>query len=183
MHGALHRRPRGRDRPGFWTLIGEIFPPRARAAGPSASTAVNWLANFIVSLIFLPIAVVIGQGETFRIFAVIAALGWIFVGRFVPETKERDFTQVDADLQSWFGRHSPDRPNQRCAWAGTSRRHAPVVSDQFFPRGAGHLCLGGRLVCLQKVGQSGTPGAVAAIRRHRPGRRPDAAGRRCRSRV
>ncbi|QKG21404.1 sugar porter family MFS transporter [Actinomadura verrucosospora] len=93
--------------PVFWTLIGEIFPPRARAAGSSASTAVNWLANFVVSLIFLPIANVIGQGETFWIFAVIAAAGWVFVSRFVPETKERDFTQVDADLRSRFGRPAP----------------------------------------------------------------------------
>jgi MFS family permease len=95
--------------PVFWTLIGEIFPPRARAAGSSASTAVNWLANFVVSLIFLPIAGVIGQGETFWIFAVIAGLGWVFVARFVPETKERDFTEVDADLRSRFGRRAPAR--------------------------------------------------------------------------
>ncbi|MBD2898437.1 putative metabolite transport protein CsbC [Actinomadura sp. RB99] len=93
--------------PVFWTLIGEIFPPRARAAGSSASTAVNWLANFVVSLVFLPIATVIGQGETFWIFAVIAGLGWVFVSRFVPETKERDFTEVDADLRSRFGRRAP----------------------------------------------------------------------------
>ncbi|GAA2133141.1 sugar porter family MFS transporter [Actinomadura napierensis] len=93
--------------PVFWTLIGEIFPPRARAAGSSASTAVNWLANFVVSLIFLPIAGALGQGETFWIFAVIAALGWVFVGRFVPETKERDFTEVDAELRSRFGRRAP----------------------------------------------------------------------------
>ncbi|MDL4819342.1 sugar porter family MFS transporter [Actinomadura opuntiae] len=93
--------------PVFWTLIGEVFPPRARAAGSGASTAVNWLANFVVSLVFLPIAGAIGQGETFWIFAVIAALGWVFVGRFVPETKERDFTEVDADLRSRFGRRAP----------------------------------------------------------------------------
>ncbi|KAB2382893.1 sugar porter family MFS transporter [Actinomadura montaniterrae] len=93
--------------PVFWTLIGEIFPPRARAAGSSASTAVNWLANFVVSLVFLPIAGVLGQGETFWIFAVIAGLGWVFVSRFVPETKERDFTEVDADLRSRFGERAP----------------------------------------------------------------------------
>ncbi|MER6816390.1 sugar porter family MFS transporter [Spirillospora sp. NPDC000708] len=97
--------------PVFWTLIGEIFPPRARAAGSSASTAVNWLANFVVSLVFLPIATVIGQGETFWIFAVIAGLGWVFVSRFVPETKERDFTEVDADLRSRFGRRAPTSPD------------------------------------------------------------------------
>ncbi|TDD40503.1 sugar porter family MFS transporter [Actinomadura sp. KC06] len=91
--------------PVFWTLIGEIFPPRAHAAGSSASTAVNWASNFVVSLVFLPIAHAIGQGETFWIFGAISLLGLLFVARFVPETKGRDFEQVDADLQSRFGRH------------------------------------------------------------------------------
>ncbi|MFI6865153.1 sugar porter family MFS transporter, partial [Streptomyces sp. NPDC050421] len=36
--------------PVFWVLIGEIFPSSARAAGSSASTAVNWASNFVVSL-------------------------------------------------------------------------------------------------------------------------------------
>jgi MFS family permease len=61
--------------PVFWTLIGEIFPPSVRAEGSSASTAVNWIANFLVSLAFLPVAHLIGQGETFWIFAVIMLAG------------------------------------------------------------------------------------------------------------
>lgn len=52
----------------------------------------------------LPIANAIGQGETFWIFGAISLAGLLFVGRFVPETKARDYEQVDADLQSRFGR-------------------------------------------------------------------------------
>ncbi|MGW5665250.1 sugar porter family MFS transporter [Streptomyces sp. NPDC003758] len=90
--------------PVFWVLIGEIFPPPARAAGSSASTAVNWISNFVVSLVFLPVANVIGQGQTFWVFAAVCAFGLWFVSRYVPETRDRDFEQVDAALQTRFRR-------------------------------------------------------------------------------
>ncbi|GAA1798650.1 sugar porter family MFS transporter [Actinomadura chokoriensis] len=94
--------------PVFWAIIGEIFPGPARATGSSASTAVNWGANFAVSLLFLPIANAVGQGETFWIFGAIALAGLAFTARFVPETKGRDFDEVDADLLRRFGRRPPE---------------------------------------------------------------------------
>ncbi|QXJ24717.1 sugar porter family MFS transporter [Actinomadura graeca] len=89
--------------PVFWTLIGEIFPPSASATGASACTAVNWASNFTVSLVFLPAVGLIGEGETFWVFAAISMLGLLFTARFVPETKARGFAEVDRDLQSRFG--------------------------------------------------------------------------------
>ncbi|MCX4427044.1 sugar porter family MFS transporter [Streptomyces mirabilis] len=90
--------------PVFWVLIGELFPPAARAAGSSVSTTVNWASNFVVSLVFLPVVNAIGQGETFWVFAVVCAFGLWFVARYVPETRDRDFAQVDAALQARFNR-------------------------------------------------------------------------------
>ncbi|MBD0424555.1 sugar porter family MFS transporter [Streptomyces sp. TRM S81-3] len=90
--------------PVFWVLVGEVFPPSARAVGSSASTTVNWLSNFVVSQAFLPVAGAIGQGETFWLFGVICVAGLVFVGRFVPETKGRDYDEVDMELQARFGR-------------------------------------------------------------------------------
>lgn len=92
--------------PVFWTLIGEIFPPTVRAEGSSVSTAVNWVSNFLVSLAFLPLASAIGQGETFWIFAGICVLAFLFVSRFLPETRGRDAEQIEADLDRRFG-HTP----------------------------------------------------------------------------
>ncbi|WP_067455015.1 sugar porter family MFS transporter [Actinomadura macra] len=89
--------------PVFWTLIGEIFPPSASATGASACTAMNWASNFTVSLVFLPAVGLIGEGETFWVFGVISALGLLFTVRFVPETKARDFAEVDRDLHKRFG--------------------------------------------------------------------------------
>ncbi|GAB3457812.1 sugar porter family MFS transporter [Actinophytocola sediminis] len=93
--------------PVFWTLLGEIFPPSVRAKGSSVSTAVNWTANFVVSLAFLPLASLIGQGQTFWIFAVICALALLFVGRYLPETQGRDPEQIQQGLHARFGHGKP----------------------------------------------------------------------------
>ncbi|MGW0229584.1 sugar porter family MFS transporter [Actinopolymorpha singaporensis] len=98
--------------PVFWVLIGEIFPASAHAAGSSASTAVNWTSNFVVSLFFLPVVGLIGQGETFWVFAVVCLLGLMFVLRYVPETRNRDFAEIDAELQARAGRRPVSRTSQ-----------------------------------------------------------------------
>ncbi len=88
--------------PVFWVLIGEVFPTQARSAGSGASTAANWTANFIISLTFLPLVGWIGEGETFWLFGVVCVLGLMFVGRYVPETRDREFDEIDADLRKLF---------------------------------------------------------------------------------
>ncbi|MFE8935963.1 sugar porter family MFS transporter [Streptomyces sp. NPDC007872] len=93
--------------PVFWTLIGEIFPPSVRAEGSSLSTAVNWVSNFVVSLAFLPLAGLVGQGETFWIFAGICLLAFLFVSRYLPETRGRDPEQIEEALDARFP-HGPD---------------------------------------------------------------------------
>lgn len=90
--------------PVFWLLIAEIFPPIARAPGAGAATAVNWLANFLVGLLFLPVAAAIGNAPTFWIFAAVCALGFVFVHRYVPETKGRSFGEIDADVRERWRR-------------------------------------------------------------------------------
>lgn len=95
--------------PVFWTLIGEIFPPGVRAKGSSVSTAVNWIANFVVSLAFLPLATSLGQGQTFWIFAVICAVALVFVSRYLPETRDRDPEQIERALLARFGRRGATR--------------------------------------------------------------------------
>ncbi|WP_016827864.1 sugar porter family MFS transporter [Streptomyces viridosporus] len=84
--------------PVFWVLLGEIFPPAQRAEGSSAGATVNWLSNFVVSLLFLPLISAVGEGPTFWIFAVICVLGVAFVARWVPETRGRHIDEVGEDL-------------------------------------------------------------------------------------
>lgn len=95
--------------PVFWVLLGEVFPPRKRAQGAAAGSTTNWLANFVVSLLFLPVVAWIGQGETFFIFAFICLIGLAFVARRVPETRDRNYLEVEADLQSRWGPEREER--------------------------------------------------------------------------
>jgi len=92
--------------PVFWVLLGEIFPSQDRAAGVGAGSTANWTANFVVSLAFLPLVNAIGAGKTFWIFAAVCVLGIWFVEHFVPETRNRNFSEVDADLQNRW-QHRP----------------------------------------------------------------------------
>ncbi|MFC7220747.1 sugar porter family MFS transporter [Streptomyces polyrhachis] len=104
--------------PVFWTLIGEIFPPSVRAEGSSLSTAVNWIANFLVSLAFLPVASAIGQGETFWIFAVICALAFVFVSKYLPETRGKDALEIQDALLERFGKEPLDAPSHSSGKGG-----------------------------------------------------------------
>jgi len=92
--------------PLFWVLIGEIFPPNASATGSGAATAVNWASNLIVSQVFLIVVGAIGLGQTFWCFAAICVFALFFISKYVPETKDRDFPEIDADVQRRFGRDS-----------------------------------------------------------------------------
>ncbi|MFF2554203.1 sugar porter family MFS transporter [Nocardia sp. NPDC058058] len=96
--------------PVFWVIVGEIFPPRLRAQGSSVATTVNWFSNFVVSQAFLPLAGALGQGQTFLIFGVICLLGLMFVTRFVPETKNRSYPEIDTALHERFERGSHTDP-------------------------------------------------------------------------
>jgi MFS family permease len=90
--------------PIFWLLTAEIFRPDVKAVGVGACTAVNWLANFAVGLSFPSLAAWLGQGQTFWIFATACGLGFVFVHRFVPETKARMFPEIEAELRARFVR-------------------------------------------------------------------------------
>jgi sugar porter (SP) family MFS transporter len=82
--------------PIFWLLIAEVFPSEARAEGAAVSSTTNWLANFIIGLLFLPLIDAIGEGPTFWVFAVVCMAGLVFVNRYVPETRGRAFADIDA---------------------------------------------------------------------------------------
>lgn len=84
--------------PVFWVLLGEIFPTSERAEGSSAGATVNWTANFVVSLVFLPLLAAVGEAVTFWIFAVVCLLGVAFVTKWVPETRGRHVEEIGEDL-------------------------------------------------------------------------------------
>ncbi|XP_035219475.1 solute carrier family 2, facilitated glucose transporter member 1-like isoform X1 [Stegodyphus dumicola] len=78
-----------------WFLVAELFGQGARPIATSIAVAVNWMANFIVSLSFLPITEMIGE-YTFLIFTALLAMFWLFTYNKVPETKGRTVEEIAA---------------------------------------------------------------------------------------
>ncbi len=96
--------------PVFWVLLGEIFPPRERAVGSSAGATVNWTANFVVSLVFLPLLNGVGEAVTFWLFAVVCLAGIAFVAKRVPETRGRHAEAIGEDLHERWNLSSSSTP-------------------------------------------------------------------------
>lgn len=78
-----------------WFLVTELFGQGPRPIATSIAVAVNWMANFVVSLAFLPLTEVIGE-YTFLIFTVLLATFWLFTYNRVPETKGRTVEEITA---------------------------------------------------------------------------------------
>jgi MFS family permease len=81
--------------PVTWTVINEVFPGRIRGRGVAVATAVNWGSAFVVSQGFLSLTDAIGEAYTFWLFALFCALGWVWIWRAVPETKEQSLEQIE----------------------------------------------------------------------------------------
>ena len=72
--------------PVIWVLLGEMFPNRIRAAALALAAAAQWIANFLVSSAFPPLAG-ISLGLAYSVFTVFAILSIPFVIRHIHETK------------------------------------------------------------------------------------------------
>lgn len=86
--------------PVTWVLISEIFPNRIRGMAMSAATTMLWAACFAVTYIF---PLLIGYFEdrtyiTFLIFAAICFGYFLFLLRYIPETKNKTLEQIEAAL-------------------------------------------------------------------------------------
>ena len=80
--------------PIVWVLLGEMFPGRIRAAALSVAAAAQWIANFVISTTFPPLAE-IGLPVAYGLYTVLALLSFFFVLRAVPETKGRELEDMD----------------------------------------------------------------------------------------
>jgi len=71
--------------PVVWVLLGEIFPSRIRARALGIAAAAQWIANFVITVSFPPLASV-SLVLTYGLYALFAALSFVFVFKVVPET-------------------------------------------------------------------------------------------------
>jgi SP family myo-inositol transporter-like MFS transporter 13 len=81
----------------------ELFPLNVRSFGSGLSTSVNWGANFVVGLTFLPMMELLTPAWTFVIYAGVCVVGWLAVWRIYPETKGLGLEEVGALLSAGWG--------------------------------------------------------------------------------
>ena len=79
--------------PVVWVLLGEMFNNRIRAYALAVAAAAQWVANFAVSQTF-PALASAGLGFAYGIYATMALLSFIFVARWVQETRGRELEDM-----------------------------------------------------------------------------------------
>ena len=82
--------------PVTWTIINEIFPGAIRGRAVAVATAINWASAFVVSQFFLSLVRLIGEAQTFWLFAVFCLVALVWIYRSVPETKGRSLEEIEA---------------------------------------------------------------------------------------
>lgn len=78
-----------------WFLVSELFNQSARPTASSVAIAINWSANFLVGVMFVPISAAI-ETNVFFIFAGIQAFFTAFIFYKVPETKNKSIDEISS---------------------------------------------------------------------------------------
>ncbi|MBS0620758.1 MAG: sugar porter family MFS transporter [Verrucomicrobia bacterium] len=84
--------------PVTWVLLSEIYPLKVRGKAMTLATFANWVFNYLVSLTFLDLITSLGAAGTFALFGAICALSFIFVFRYIPETKGKSLEEIEQEL-------------------------------------------------------------------------------------
>jgi len=79
-----------------WLIQGEVFPTSVRGSAAAVGASVDWIANFAVILLFPVMTAAIGLPWVMVVLAGFAVLAFLFVSRYLPETKNLSVEQVVA---------------------------------------------------------------------------------------
>jgi len=80
---------------GTWVVMSEICPTRIRGRAMSVATIFLWCGTLLVTLTFLSLVKAFTAPGTFLLYAAISIAAFVFVWRFVPETKGRTLEEID----------------------------------------------------------------------------------------
>jgi len=81
-----------------WMMVGELFAPHIKGFASSLSCVLNWILAFIVTKFYSDLVSAFSIQATFWIFAVISAIGTVFVFFVVPETKGKTLDEIQREL-------------------------------------------------------------------------------------
>ncbi|TFC84618.1 sugar porter family MFS transporter [Cryobacterium sinapicolor] len=71
--------------PVVWVLLGEMFPNTIRVKALGVAAAAQWIANFLIAVTF-PSMAAVSLPLTYGVYALFAALSFVFVLTKIPET-------------------------------------------------------------------------------------------------
>jgi sugar porter (SP) family MFS transporter len=84
--------------PIVWVILSEIFPNHIRGVAMSISTFALWIASALLVQTFPFLIKGLGTHGTFWVYGVICILGFVFVWRKLPETKNKTLEEIEALL-------------------------------------------------------------------------------------
>jgi SP family arabinose:H+ symporter-like MFS transporter len=84
--------------PVTWVYIAELFPTAIRGRAMSAATLALWAACLVAALSFLALMSLLTPAGAFWLYATLSAATFLFVWRWLPETKGRSLEQIQ---QMW----------------------------------------------------------------------------------
>ena len=66
-----------------------MFPNAIRGGAMAAAVFAQWIANWLVTISFPPLVSAAGPGTTYAVYLVFTLVSFVFVKRFVTETRGR----------------------------------------------------------------------------------------------
>jgi len=81
-----------------WVVISEIFPTRIRGMAMAVSTFSLWTACFVLTYTFPLLNSGLGAYGTFWLYGVICLLGFIFIKKNLPETKNKSLEEIENEF-------------------------------------------------------------------------------------
>lgn len=81
--------------PVTWVLISEIFPNRIRGMAVSIATFALWASCFTLAYAFPVLIETLAPVQTFLLFAGICFVYFLFLWRFIPETKGKTLEEIE----------------------------------------------------------------------------------------
>ncbi len=84
--------------PVTWVIISEIFPNRIRGAAMSVAVFSLWSACFVLTYTFPFLNKSLGAAGTFWIYGAICVTGFLFIKKYLPETKGKTLEKIEIEL-------------------------------------------------------------------------------------
>jgi SP family galactose:H+ symporter-like MFS transporter len=82
--------------PVTWVMLSEIYPLKVRGKAMSIAIFINWSCNYLVSLTFLEFIELLGAFGTFLMYALISALSFWFMYRYIVETRGKSLEEIES---------------------------------------------------------------------------------------